>query len=624
MCDLRHAALLLLSALSLTVMAETPQPVQSGDRSPVYRWVTGPTRTMNEALAAGATAIITLQPVQPKTVPASNYPMGTAIMNQTIYLGSVPSRVWLEAQITNWAPDILRVFQVRIDATDQDGDGGGYYGDLADCGGSPPIGAGDLSPAIVPCSGTCQGNAISCFSNSQCGANGPCLNLHAACRAALSGRTSNCAYGEPSSCSGGVCHHAFLDGCDPESALAELGAFPAVDDATLNVRFGWALNEDEGVSARDFGPSYTGTLVLDVPADAKGRYLIDVGENECFMWNANPAPNNNIPIAMINRAVIAVDTCFSHMDCDDGTVCTVDSCQGGCCEHTTIAGWDPATECCNPTSGAQSPIPQSTSCRTGGCSLGGNSGVSTFTNLPDGTACESDDPCYAGGQCSAGQCVGDQYAGSDCPKSRFISFDVSSGPVRAYRVRLVSLHHPDPPYARGEAADFSAYEGEVRWAGPPASYVESSADATAVYASFVQCQPHYGNWNAPSLLHLTGAEIVPSSVYEVQSIAQGLDINVESNYSAPMTIATGRWADVSMPYSPPNATAQPNASDHAALVSKFRSALGAMSKPRALLSGAGTSGIPDLGLDVGFGEIAAAVDAFRGSPYPYAGPQSCP
>jgi hypothetical protein len=134
-------------------------------------------------------------------------------------------------------------------------------------------------------------------------------------------------------------------------------------------------------------------------------------------------------------------------------------------------------------SGAQSPTPQSTSCRIGGCSFGGSSGVATYSPLPDGTACVSADPCYPDGQCNDGQCIGEQYAGTDCPKSRFITFDpnaITGSTTAAYRVRLVSLHHPDPPYTGDIATDFSTHEGEVRWVGPPGTYVESSANSTPV------------------------------------------------------------------------------------------------------------------------------------------------
>jgi len=142
----------------------------------------------------------------------------------------------------------------------------------------------------------------------------------------------------------------------------------------------------------------------------------------------------------------------------------------------------------------------------------------------------------------------------------------------------------------------------------------------------MSCDPHYQDWSGIDLLHVAGAEIVPSSEYEVQFIAEGLDINVESNYSAPVTIYTARWGDVIIPNNPPGSTTQPDAADHAALVNKFRSAPGSISKPRALLAGTGmgASGIPSLEVDVGFAEISAAVDAYRGRPYPYAGPVPCP
>lgn len=609
MFQLRHAAWFMLPIIPLIASAGPHEPARSENRSRVHQSITGPTHSMNEALAAGATAIITLQPVQPKTVPASNYPMGTVITNETIYLGSVPARVWLEGHLTGWAPQTAWCIQMGIDGDDIDGDGGGYDGDNADCNGDPVVGTGDLFPAIVPCTS----------------------NLD--CRAQVAGRTSACFAGEPARCAprpsyfppgGNVCSSIFQDQCDPEYAAAGLSNFCGVDDSSLHPRWFVALNEPDEVNLNDFAPSYSGTLVLDVPADAKGRYTIDYWEESTFLLNRNPAPNNQIPILELREAVIAVATCSSHMDCDDGDLCTMDSCQGGCCEHNPLAGWDPDTECCNPVSGVQAPIPQSTSCRTGTCTLGGSSGSPTYTNLPDGASCTAVDPCYSDGLCSSGQCFGEHYEGSDCPKPRFISFDVSTGPAHAYRVRLVSLHHPDPPYTGGTVTDFSAYEGEVRWVGPHTTYAESSADPSPVHASVVQCTPHYQDWNSLGLLHVTGAEIVPSSVYEVQSIEQGLNVNIESNYSDPIIIHTGRWGDVAYPYSPPVTTAQPNALDHAALATKFRSAPGAMSKPRALLVGTGMSEIPNLTLDVGFADIAASVDAYRGSPYPYAGPQPCP
>jgi len=61
-------------------------------------------------------------------------------------------------------------------------------------------------------------------------------------------------------------------------------------------------------------------------------------------------------------------------------------------------------------------------------------------------------------------------------KNRFLSFTMipQSGTL-AVRVRLVDLHNPAPPNQPCcPPGDFSGYEGEDLWAGPPAEYPESA------------------------------------------------------------------------------------------------------------------------------------------------------
>lgn len=648
--------------------------------------VAGPARNINEAIASGAGATVTLQPVPPKTVPASNYPAGSTIVGQTLTLSETPARVWIEVHLTGWnlvarggfarrSGDLAA--QVAIDATDADGDGGGYDGDRADCMGAPSLGAGDLFPAIVPCNlGTCQGDASrTCLANLDCtGGTGPCINVHGECRAALSGVTASCPRGEPSRCmaprppffpaGGPVCEFAFHDECDPHWIGTGAANASAVDFTTINTRMGYVT--EPGEVSTDFGPSYIGTLVLDVPTDAKGVYVIDLHDVLTYLQNEKA---NLLPIAALNPAVIDVPcgaccvdvglptfhceerlskaecealpgsnrvfragltcdyccNCVSDDQCEDADVCTEDVCSAEClCENVPVAGWNPATECCHPVTGVQAMVPPSTPCRAGGCSFGGSSGVPTLTDLDDGSPCNPVDPCNLPGVCEAGICVGEQYASSDCPKSRFISFDVAVGSIPvAYRVRLLSLHQPEPPYSAGVASDFSILEGEYRWVGPPGSYVESSTDPTVVNASYLQCEPHYHDWSTISLLHVAGSEVVPSSLYEVQSIPIGLDIGSEANYSAAVVIETARWGDVVAPYNPPDTSIQPDAGDLAAMLRKFRSLPGSILKPRSLMR-SGLSDLPNLKVDVNFDQIAAVVDAFRGSPYPFAAPSPCP
>jgi len=210
-------------------------------------------------------------------------------------------------------------------------------------------------------------------------------------------------------------------------------------------------------------------------------------------------------------------------------------------------------------------------------------------------------------------------------KSRFISFSIPGvgtlpGPETALRVKLVSLHHVEPPYTGGASAPFTAFEGQVRWVGPSTRYVESVSNGTPFYASQLQCDPYYQDWSTIDLLHVTGSAIVPSSAYEVENLAASC-AGQEANCTAvagPLREATARWGDVVEPFNPPPSSAQPDFGDIAALVDKFKSALGAPIKARALLAGTNASGVIDPSPDLGFTHISACVDAFKGLPYPYA------
>jgi hypothetical protein len=216
-------------------------------------------------------------------------------------------------------------------------------------------------------------------------------------------------------------------------------------------------------------------------------------------------------------------------------------------------------------------------------------------------------------------------------KTRFVSFSVPPAATAAVgetalRIKLTSLHHVVPPYSGGIAADFTSFEGGFRWVGPPVQYVESTAIPTPFYASSLQCTPHYQDWSTVGLLHVTGSAIVPSSMYEVQNVAASCLGNEASctAISAPLSIGTTRWGDVETPYNPPSETAQPDVGDIAALVKKFQSGAGAPIKARAMLAGDDAFGnIITLNVDLGFGHIAACVDAFRGKPYPFT-IQACP
>jgi len=213
-------------------------------------------------------------------------------------------------------------------------------------------------------------------------------------------------------------------------------------------------------------------------------------------------------------------------------------------------------------------------------------------------------------------------------RNRTISIEVpgsvAAGPVtQALRVFFVDLHDPNPPNAVCcPAPDFSSFNGEFRWVGPPAVYTESTSNPTTFTAAQLQCDPYYHDWSTISVIHAYGDGIVPSSDYDVQTIDFGLDIGVESNYSAPGQALTSRWGDVVDEFCYPGdcPTTQPDFVDISGIVDKFKGLPSAVIKARGKLQPT----IPNMGLDVDFLDISACVDAFKGLAYPYSGPSACP
>lgn len=208
-------------------------------------------------------------------------------------------------------------------------------------------------------------------------------------------------------------------------------------------------------------------------------------------------------------------------------------------------------------------------------------------------------------------------------KNRFISLQGGNpGRLTALRVKLTSLQHPNPPNAPSyPARDFSAFEGQYRWVGPPIVYPEGQTPTPTFTAARLQCVPYYADWAAVGLVHVYGPEIMPSSLYHVQAIEPECDIHGgESDYSPALTVVTSRWGDVDVPFNPPSDAAQPDALDITGLVNKFKGVPGALQKARAQLQPA----VLDPSDEINALDIVSAVDAFNGKAYPYTGIVNCP
>jgi hypothetical protein len=135
--------------------------------------------------------------------------------------------------------------------------------------------------------------------------------------------------------------------------------------------------------------------------------------------------------------------------------------------------------------------------------------------------------------------------------------------------------------------------------------MESKSSDVPFYAAYLQSTPHYQNWESFGLLHVTGAEIVPSSVYRVELIA------ANGSVSPTLEVRTTRWGDVvGATYAlPPQGRV--NFDDISSIIAKFKSAPGAPIKARALLAW----DIPVLDPDFTFLQVSAVVDAFKGIPF---------
>lgn len=227
-------------------------------------------------------------------------------------------------------------------------------------------------------------------------------------------------------------------------------------------------------------------------------------------------------------------------------------------------------------------------------------------------------------------------------KSRTLSMSIpiaaaaGSGAESAIRVSLVDLQTPNPPNADCcPPPDFSAYEeatctavdesaGCARWVGPPRTFIESQADlALGSYrGAKLQCTPYYHDWESEGTFHATGAEIMPSSTYDVQAYASSC-AGAEAgclDVSDTTIMTTRRSGDLASLFNPPSETSQPDGNDVIAAVNKFKNLPGSPSQTISKVAGNDLFFFLDVsGLDIG-----QVVDAFKGLAYPFSGPCPCP
>jgi hypothetical protein len=227
-------------------------------------------------------------------------------------------------------------------------------------------------------------------------------------------------------------------------------------------------------------------------------------------------------------------------------------------------------------------------------------------------------------------------AGPCCPPGNFITFDTAVNSVCAggndqgYRCPPSTCPGSTCPAGVGctEAAGANAQGSCARWVGPPLGYLESNDNPGLgnYRAARLQCTPYYHDWASEpdaGLVNVQGAEIVPSSSYELQaygSSCKGAE-NACTNVSAAVVMFTRRAGDIATPFQTPSPPlTQPNAVDVSNAVNKFRNLAGAPPKVIAQVQ----PNFPDPNSDINAIDIVTVVDNVRGFGYTYSGPCVCP
>jgi hypothetical protein len=197
---------------------------------------------------------------------------------------------------------------------------------------------------------------------------------------------------------------------------------------------------------------------------------------------------------------------------------------------------------------------------------------------------------------------------------------------------------PRPPQAL--RVTFVPGAGEQAWSmyvGPPKEVCENSgqgfnvnpADCASVgnrpktfTVATLRCEPYFTDWHEVGAVYVYHPAIAPEGQFVVQTINDGCGLSAESNYSAGLNLATGKFGDTvsscaTNPCGPPNAVI--DAADVLAALDKFRNTPTSSRKFRVDLEPATLDGV------ISVTDITIVLNAFSGGAYPFETPTpSCP
>jgi hypothetical protein len=405
------------------------------------------------------TPILAVNPVNPPPG-MPQYPVGVTINGNELTIvrnNKLGFRAWFHVQISNWDPlhngPRMAAYQVKIDCT------GYYHSDCLDVNPDTGLDGLDLIPAVQTCS------------------------INADCRS-----TGPTGFGEAwVKCIGGFCENGYLDALgtgvpSPEGAgqswcAADGCHGTGVGVGTCNYYY-FSLSDNVLGHLDEGGLYYGGTLVLDLPAGAKGKCTVNLNPAETFSAAPGSPPidistlaeNGFVVNYMTGSCCYGLGTpaagcadgtplgggvCLNQSDCaampqpnvftsgqvcdnpptadgccecvvgpdptcDDGDACTIESCNNCHCERQPKFGFDPATQCCDRITGAVATRIDADQCTTDTCSFGGSRGVPQHILSPLGTPCNDWNVCTVNDACdgvrpeSTGGCGGTDLYTAAC------------------------------------------------------------------------------------------------------------------------------------------------------------------------------------------------------------------
>jgi hypothetical protein len=179
--------------------------------------------------------------------------------------------------------------------------------------------------------------------------------------------------------------------------------------------------------------------------------------------------------------------------------------------------------------------------------------------------------------------------------------------------------------------------GWSMYVGPPKEVCENSgqgfnvnpADCASVgnrpktfTVATLRCEPYFTDWHEVGAVYVYHPAIAPEGQFVVQTINDGCGLSAESNYSAGLNLATGKFGDTvstcaTNPCGPPNAVI--DAADVLAALDKFRNTPTSSRKFRVDLEPATLDGF------INVSDITMVLNAFSGAAYPFETPTpTCP